>query len=155
MEKIKVKHYTDTFIYSIEQTLKCFKLAAVQYFNSLNIGTTAEQFIVLDTIYCNDGICQRDLAKLMLKDKSNINRLINILEENKFTKRSIGRKQNRLVNQIFITPKGKKLIEDTMPQVKEFLLSLMEHISAKEIEQVHTLTEKFRKDLMNAVNFNI
>lgn len=50
-------------------------------------GISGECFAALDTISCNKGICQRDLAKLILKDRANTGRILNSLEEKGFIKR--------------------------------------------------------------------
>ena len=109
MKEVKPNHYIDTVVYDIDQALTCFKLRAFQFFNELGIGITSEQFAVLDTIYSNNGICQRELSKLILKDRSNTTRILSILENNGFIDRVVGKKQNYIVKQLFITEKGKKI----------------------------------------------
>ena len=59
------------------------KAFAIQTFNKLNIEITPEQFIILMALNDNDGIYQRQLANMTFKDRSNINRIVSILERGK------------------------------------------------------------------------
>ncbi len=71
MEKEKKEiHYTESIVHLLEQAVTYFKINGAQFFNELKIGITIDQFVALDAIYCNDDICQRDLSKLILKDRS-------------------------------------------------------------------------------------
>jgi len=147
-----VEHYIDSVVYSLEQTMKCFNLRGVQYFNELKIGITSEQFTVLDTVYCNDGIYQRDLSKLILKDRSNTTRILNVLEKNDFIVRSVGTENNRLVKNIFITDKGKKIIEDNMPQLVDLFFKLFEDVTEDDFATFRKLLDKFKAGLSKSIN---
>ena len=100
MKEMETCHYTDSLIYSMEQTVVYFKIKGAQLVSALDIGVTIDQFAALDAIYCNNDICQRDLSKLLLKDRSNTGRILNILEENGFVERVADTKNNRLVRKI-------------------------------------------------------
>ena len=73
------------------------KLAAANMFNKLKLNIGVEEYGALDVISCNEGICQRDLAKIILKDRANTGRIVNTLEEKGFITRSADTKNNRLV----------------------------------------------------------
>ena len=106
------KHYTETIHYDIEQLARVMKLAAVQTFNKLKLDITPDEFSTLDVISCHSGICQRDLAKLILKDRANTGRILDSLEEKELVTRFVDTKSNRLVKKMALTEKGyKKLIE--------------------------------------------
>lgn len=42
---------------------------------------TPDEFYALDAIMLNEGICQRELAKLILKDRPNTGRILDSLEK--------------------------------------------------------------------------
>lgn len=156
MKKEKeIQHYIDSVLYSMDLVLKCFNLRGVQFFNELNIGITSEQFIVLDTIYCNDGIYQRDLSKLVLKDRSNTTRILNVLEKNGFVERSVGTQKNRLVKNIFITQKGKNMIDDNMHKLHEAFSELFDDVSEEEFVTLRKLLDKFNIALSKNINLQI
>lgn len=74
-----------------------------------NTKLTIEQFGILAFLnHIKDGINQSKLAELMLKDKPNITRMLNILEESGFIYREVSTENNRLSKNVFITEKGRK-----------------------------------------------
>lgn len=147
MPKIKVKaeHYTDTLIYSIDCILKNIKGDLNKYIASLNLGVTAEQFSVLDTIGRNNTVCQQEIADILFKDKSNVKRIIEILEKKELITKEVGRKNNRLVNFVSITESGKKLLEKGLPKIKSFIENdLVKDITNDEIEILRSIAAKFK-----------
>ena len=147
MPKIKVKaeHYTETLIYSIDCILKNIKNDLNKYITSLNLGITAEQFSVLDTIGRNNTICQQDIADILFKDKSNVKRIVEILEKKEFIKRQVGRKNNRLANFLSLTENGKILLNSSLPKIKNFIENdLVKDISNDEIEILRNIAAKFK-----------
>ena len=80
MPNKRIKHFTDSLYYDIEQSARLMKKASIQFFDILQIDITPDEYSALDTISCNAGICQRDLAILILKDRANTGRILDSLE---------------------------------------------------------------------------
>ena len=59
---------------------KMVRAIATQKFVKANFEITPEQFTVLAAILDHDGLYQRQIGALTLKDRPNITRIINILE---------------------------------------------------------------------------
>lgn len=150
MIEIKAKHYIDTIIFSVDLIIKGLKNELKQKIDSLNIGITGEQFVVLDTIYCYPNIYQQKLSDLLSKDKSNTTRILGVLEHKGYIYKTISKHNNRLVNLLNITDEGKKVIKNNMPNMKKFLTDVFQNITDEEIELLHSLSEKFQKDLTKA-----
>ncbi len=150
MIKIKTEHYVDTIIYSIDKIMKNLKSELKQKIEKLNIGITAEQFVVLDTISGFDKIYQQQLSEIIMKDKSNINRILKILENKGLIEREYGNANNRLVYFLKVTPNGKKLVTDNMPTIKQYIEDIFKNIDNSEIEILHTLSKKFQTDLSDS-----
>lgn len=145
MNRIKVDHYVDLLIYSIEQVIRGMKSEMNQYINGLDLGITAEQFLVLDTIDSRrEDICQQDVAYILAKDKSNIKRLVEILESKGLITRVMGKKNNRLVNYLQVTDEGKKLIKENIEKVKEFMESVFSGVTPEEEQLLKSLVIKLK-----------
>lgn len=155
MKEKKSCHYTESIIYEMEQAVVYSRIKGAQFFNQLNLGITIDQFTVLDSIYCNDDICQRDLSKIVLKDRSNTGRILNILEDNAFVERRIETKGKRLVKKIYITEKGKKLIEDYHPRLKKAFEQVLFDISDEEIATARKIITKLKESLSKTTNIQI
>lgn len=147
--------YTKSIMYMMEQTVIYFKLKGAQFFNQLNIGVTIDQYAALDAIYHNENICQRDLSKLILKDRSNTGRILNILEEKGFIKRAVETKGKRLVKKIYITTKGTEMIENHQKMLKEAFHKVFEEVSEEEFTVVRQILTKLRDTLSKSTNIQI
>jgi DNA-binding MarR family transcriptional regulator len=154
MKEIKAQHYVDTVIFSIDHIIRNLKRELKQKIDSLNIGITGEQFVVLDTIDCFNEIYQQKLSELLMKDKSNTTRILKVLENKGLIARSAGNVNNRLVYFLHVTDKGKKIVSDNMPKIKQFITDIFENISDEEIDLLHVLSTKFQSDLSNIQDIN-
>lgn len=148
-------HYTESIVHLLEQAVTYFKINGAQFFNELKIGITIDQFVALDAIYCNNDICQRDLSKLILKDRSNTGRILNILEENGFITREIETKGKRLVKKIYITDKGKKVIEEKHPILRDRFLKVLEDVTEEEFQTLRTILGKLMDRLSKTTSIQI
>ena len=147
MIDIQKDHYVDTVIYSIDKIIKGLKAELKNKLETLNIGITGEQFIVLDTICGKENIYQQQLSEIIMKDKSNTNRILKILEQKGLITKEYGNVKNRLVYFLHVTEKGKKIVEDNMPKIKQFITEIFKNINNDEIEVLHKLSHKFQADL--------
>ena len=149
------KHYTDSIYYDIELTARIMKLLGTQVFENLKIGITPEEHAALDTIFCHPGICQRDLAKLILKDRANTGRILHSLESKNLITRTIDMKNNRLIKKMIITDEGNKKLEETNDKVKLHLQNVFCKFREEEIYKLQETLRAFRKNLEELVNMNI
>ncbi len=149
MNEVKAKHYVDTIIHITDSLLRRIKSELRQKFDDINSDITSEQFVVLDTISCYPNIYQQKLSSILMKDKSNITRIIRILESKEFITKKVGNKDGRLVYFLSITKKGEQIIDLVMPKIKKCITDMFESVSDEEIELLHSLSKKFDKDLHN------
>ena len=151
MIDINKEHYVDTIIYSIDRIIKGLKIELKNKLETLNIGITGEQFIVLDTICGTENIYQQQLSEIIMKDKSNTNRILKILEQKKLIVKEYGNVNNRLVYFLRATEEDKKIVEDNMPKIKQFITDIFVNIDNSEIEILHKLSNKFQADLSEVI----
>ncbi len=149
------KHYKDSVFYSMEQAVTYLRLVSSQLFKKLNIDISVDQFIALDTINCNENVCQRDLSKLILKDRPCTTRLLESLEDKGFVKRTVGAKKNRLVKKVFVTEKGKQILEKNKVELTNSFYQFFENISEEEIETLEKILNKIKISLGNVVKLSI
>lgn len=148
-------HYTESLIYLMEQTVVYFRVKGAQFFNELNLGITIDQFVTLDAIYCNNDICQRDVSKIVLKDRSNTGRILTILEENDLIKRAVETKGKRLVKKVYITDKGKQIIEENHPKLRNAFSKVFEDISEEEFATLRQTLNKMKDHLSKTTSIQI
>ena len=151
MKEIKLNHYVDTVIYSIDMIIKNLKAELKHRIDKLNLGITGEQFVVLDTVSYYENIYPQKLSEIMMKDKSNTTRMIQILVDKGLITKEVGKVNNRLVYQLKITKKGKKLVDDNMPKIKKYITEIFANIPDEEIELLHKMSRQFETALSDSI----
>ena len=151
MKEIKLNHYVDTVIYSIDMIIKNLKNELKHKIDKLNLGITGEQFVVLDTVSYYENIYPQKLSDIMMKDKSNTTRMIQILVDKGLITKEVGKVNNRLVYQLKITKQGKKLVDDNMPKIKKYITEIFANIPDEEIELLHKMSRQFETALSDSI----
>lgn len=151
----KIKHYTQSIHYELEQTARLMKILGVQLFERLNVELSLDEYAALDTISLYENICQRDLAKLILKDRASTGRILNSLENKSLIQRLIDTKNNRLVKKVSILEEGKKKLRDINDKIIDHFKVTTGRISEEKIEIAHLALKQLRKELEAIVTMNI
>ena len=149
------KHYINSIYYKIEQTAKYCKYLGTQVFQKLNMPISLDDFSALDTISLYGEICQRDLAKLILKDRPSTGRILNTLEERGYITRFVDTKNNRLVRKMSLTKEGQKVLEKVTKLIRDYMNNLPEFLSQEDIKSLEVSIQKFRQGLEKEVEMNI
>lgn len=155
MSENEIKNYTESILYAIEQTAIYCRLKGTQVLNKLDVGVTLEQYIALDCISNSKDICQRDLSKLISKDRSNTGRILTILEEKELIERTIEAKNNRLVKKIHITLKGQDLLDNASTKIRENMKFIYEYMDKEEFDKLRYLLNKLKDIMVKNTNIQI
>lgn len=149
------KHFTDTIFYQIELTARYTKMLGMQLFGKLGVGLTIEEFSALDTISASEELCQRDLAKLILKDRANTGKLLDSLENKGLVKRDLAVKNNRPVKIVSITELGKKTYNDIYARLEPHHKIVKEKIANTDLEKLGELLRDLREILEDTIDIDI
>ena len=152
---LKCEHFIDSIYYQLEQTAKYCRYLGMQLFQKLNLPINLDEFVVLDTLLGHEGICQRDLAKLILKDRPSTGRLLNSLEEKGYITRTNDTKNNRLVRRLRVTKSGKKLYETQFSIMEKVMDKLLEKFSEEKMIDLRDTLVQLEQALSEIVEFNI
>ena len=144
-------HFTETIFYQIELTAKYCKLLGSQVFEKFNAGITCEEYSVLDVLLSSPELCQRDLAKLILKDRANTGKLLDTLEKKGFVKRKLSIKNNRPVKIVEITEK----VTDVLERIRPHYEFVKERINNSDVAKVGDLLKELRKILDETLEIQI
>ncbi len=131
-----------------------FKITVLQLFKEKNFTITPEQFGILFFLSKEDGMYQRQLAKISLKDRPNITRLVDILEEKGFVYREID-PNNRRIFKVFITEEGKKQVEQIYPFLIEIHKKAQQGISDEEISFLKKILGKVCENMDESFKLQI
>lgn len=125
-----------------------------QIFREKKFDITPEQFEVLAILAEEDGLYQRQIATIVLKDRPNITRIINILEAGGYVKR-VDDINKRKVSKVFITKHGREIYEKIQPAIYEMRNEINVGIERKDIEICLEVLGKFQANLEKKVNMQI
>jgi len=104
-------------------------------------GLTVSQFGVLEALYHGGPLCQRDLAKKILKSTGNITMVIDNLEKRQLVQRERDAEDRRFIT-IKLTGAGRELISSIFPRQVAAILAEMESLTAAEQEELGRLCRK-------------
>lgn len=108
-------------------------------------GITVDQFRMLTQLWKEDGISQQKLALYVKRDRASVTRMVDILEEQEIIRR-VADKDDRRINLIFLTPKGKELEAIASNAAQEVLDIAQQDLSNT---QKTTLSELLQKVIAN------
>jgi DNA-binding MarR family transcriptional regulator len=134
------------------RTMKLVDYHMNESFAKEGLDLTKEQMVVLKKLDAHDGLNQNELAYLTYRDKSSLARLLTKMESKEY----IIRRQNdadKRVNQVFLTPEGKRVYDRTRPVIKELIDKMERNISAKEKDQMIVLLQKVQENFEPGFTF--
>ena len=102
-------------------------------FKQNGIEITVEQWSVLYHLWKTDGLSQQQLCDATYRDKPSITRLVDNLEKLQLVKR-IASKNDRRINQVFLTTLGKKMETASMNVAETTLNESLEGVPPDRIE---------------------
>ena len=148
-------HFTEGMLFEIRITSRYLTLMGNQAFEKLHFNLSFEEYLIMDIISYNEGICQRDLARLLLRDRSNLGKIASSLEKKKMIKVKPDIKNNHPLKKLYITQKGKKLCNEIYIKLEPSLKKINQDINKKEQDYISTSLMKLRKTLENIVETQI
>ena len=100
--------------YAIGKTNWYLKTLLNKLLKEEDCGITNEQWIVLKVIDANPAVSQTEIAEKSQKDKTNITRILDLLEKNDSIERRKDDRDRRMYR-VHITEQGKKILNKVNP----------------------------------------
>jgi DNA-binding MarR family transcriptional regulator len=154
-ENFVLEHYTDSALYEMQLTVKYIKRMALNQFAQLGIEINPEEFLALDILLLNPEICQRDLAKKLLKDRAGMGRILTSLENAGLVERYADKKGKRPVLKAKITSKGRETIEMVTAKILPHIKRIKSHFSEQEEQELFDALRKIRKIISDNITTKI
>ena len=134
--------YSKSIYYNVRLTSRYIKAFISQILEQFNFGLSSDEIFTLDILKCDGPMCQRDLAKLLFKDRANTGKIARNLEDKGLIKINIEQKVKRPVKNLSLTKKGYELLK----KLKEISAPVHEKISQKfSEEEYNTLVNLLTK----------
>lgn len=104
-------------------------------------GLTESQFGVLEALYHLGPLCQKDLARKILRTGGNLTLVIDNLEKRDLVRRDRD-PNDRRYSTVSLTPTGEKLITEIFPAHARMIVDEMGALNAREQEELARLCRK-------------
>lgn len=125
-----------------------------QTFSEKKFGITPEQYLILLLIIENEGIHQRQICEITLKDRANIARIVEILLQKELIEKKTD-SNGRRIYKIIATEKGKNLIKTIEPCDIDLRSFITRDISEEELEITRRTLEKIKTNVIDNVKLQI
>ena len=142
--------FTNIIGHAIVQSGRAIKIYNLNMFSELGYEITPEQFIVLSMLSETTLKHQNELCEELHKDKSNMTRLLAILEEKGLIEKIQATENKKQVNKIKITEKGKQIRDKIMPQMQKTRKNYLNGITEDEIYTCIKVLNKIYENLENS-----
>ena len=133
-QKQESEHFTDFLPFLLAKASYLVRQGILEYFKDYDMPMPISTWRILTRV--NDGTERvGDLAKLVMMNQPTLSKALNRLEtDGLITKRK--EKDNRRTVYISITPKGKKMVADLMPKVREHERVVFADYDEETLEQI-------------------
>ena len=122
--------------------LNCrLKKYLAEVFKKNNVNLTAEQYLVMDTLWNEGTLTQQAIAFIIQKDKNSVTQFIDNLEKKGLVTRSVARGDRR-VNNIVVTEEGMALKDSTKQLAIETMNKAMKDIPEEDVQTFVTVLKK-------------
>lgn len=126
--------------------LNCkLKKHLAEVFKKNGVNLTAEQYLVMDTLWNEGTLTQQAIAFIIQKDKNSVTQFIDNLEKKGLVARSVSH-EDRRVNNIVVTEAGMALKDSTKQLAIDTMNKALEGIPE---EDVQTCVEVMKKVCAN------
>ena len=153
--KQDIIHFTESIFYSVEQIARYLEINGKDFFAKISNDITAEEFKTIDIIINNPDICQRDLAKIILRDRVRTGRILDSLEEKGLIRRFNDTKNNRLVRKMEVTDFGKKYYEELTDKIQPYMAQLSEKFTPAQMSELKNLLDLLKNALSETVKVQV
>ena len=132
---------SETVFHSIERAIKEYRKFSQKNISNKIEDLTIDQGMVLLFLDKHSELTQKEIAALIFKDNASMTRMINLMVNKKYLKRSMNKVDRRRFT-LELTAKGKDVLETLPPIILSNREKSLEGISPNEIIQLETILKK-------------
>ncbi len=149
------KSYTDSAYYCIRLTSRFLKVFTAQLLGKLNAGISTDEVFALDILKSRGAMSQRDLAKLLFRDRANTGKIAAALKEKGLVEINAEQKNNRLIKQLSLTNTGVELLDSLWKKSKPLFDRISKQFTKDEDKLLRKMLLKLRTSLESVIESQI
>lgn len=125
---------------------RAIKVHNIEIYSDNNFEITPEQYVVLNMLK-KESYSQAKLCELLMKDKSNMARIISVLESKNLIQKQQQTENGKQINKISLLEQGEKLCSKITPVVNESRKKYLQDITEDEMYTCIKVLSKIQKNL--------
>ena len=126
---------------------RAIKVHNLDLYSQHGFEITPEQYLVLNILNDDETVNQNKLCELLQKDKSNMARIISVLEEKELITKTPQNENGKQANIITITDNGRKLRSEITPIMTESRKNYLKDISQDDMYTCIKVLSKITENL--------
>lgn len=127
--------------YAIDRCIKTYRQLAQERLSGAGFDLTVDQWLVMNVVHEHPSATQQQIAQRIFKDNASVTRIIDLLVEKGYLKRSV-LGTDRRKSSLLITAKGKKLMTGASKVVKGYRKMALNGISERDLSKVREVLNK-------------
>jgi DNA-binding MarR family transcriptional regulator len=138
----------DSLGFIIYRTALALKSASQRFFKEHGYEITGEQWAIIRHLWEEDGLSQREIAEKTSKDKPNITRMVDALEQKRLVFRQPDPRDRRKYC-IYLTKEGRQLHEGLFPLTQTLRQQVTQNLAPQEIDLIKAALNKIYQNIGN------
>ena len=147
--------YKESLFYQINSCARYFHIVFEQLIKQLGRNISAIEYLALSIIIDTKDCCQRDLAKIILKDRASAGKIALSLQEKGYINVKLETKNNRPVKILIATKKGLKIYEEILKTIHPIVEKIENEVSKKVINETIETLKDFKRVVEKTIRSNI
>ncbi|MET3287450.1 UNVERIFIED_CONTAM: DNA-binding MarR family transcriptional regulator [Brevibacillus sp. OAP136] len=138
---VNLQHYIGLTIHQTDLLVSAFVKN-----NLAPLNLAPAQSLILALLLEQDGLTQNEIAEKMLRDKTNVARMVANLEGKGFVRRATNQSDRRLLH-VHLTETGRELAQSIIPIYEDIHHTICQGVSQEELDFLHSILLKLRRNL--------
>lgn len=141
-----MKYDFSNFIsYRLAQADLSIKRQMLATFAKEGVNISFEQWMILSVLYNQPGMIQSDLATITQKDKTNVTRMLDVLERNQYIERRPSEADRRSI-QVSLSAQGEAIVSQLITPIAQLNRRLQGSLTDQEFVQFLEMLDRLGND---------
>lgn len=149
------RNYTESTYYQLRLTARYVEKFTQQLFEKISSKITFDEFLVLEILKAEGVMCQRDMAKILLKDRANTGKILNSLLQKGYVVIKIEEKNKRIVKNIHLTQNGIDYVSMLKTKMEPLIEKVSSIVSAEDQMILTLMLQKCQKEIEKILELQI
>lgn len=148
--------FSETLIHHLDNTAKIERTIGARYFDNHNeFDITYNNFLIIELLYTNPDIHQRNIARVLLMGTANLSKELERMENKGLIKRKLTEKNKKMVKTVRLTKKGEEIYHTIVGDWEKFITDLENIYTKEELKTFKEFLLRIKNKLTESIDMVI